>query len=381
MNSDNNSYTVYVHVNKMNNKKYVGITKKKNPKYRWEKDGKGYRHQAFYLAILKYGWDNFDHIILETGLSFDEACIKEIEYIKKYDSYRNGYNNSYGGDSSEYKIFSNDNCRKIICLNNGEIFERVGIAAERFNTTSKNLTTSINKHKAICYNDGTNQIHYVFDYYYDNNEYSLLDYCFKYGKHSVICIETMKTFWCSRDAEVAMNLHKNSVSRICKHQRTSINGFHFLFLKEYIESGIVNVDYSMQKKKVICLTTNEIFDSEVEAARKYGITSCNILSSCNNINTYAGTLNYVPLYWQFYKDYLIAPRKLGVTKRKMVHCIELDLYFISSNTAGEYLNICPGSIAQCCKGNYKYAGKSKEGQKLHWEYYIPSIDKKIEVVA
>lgn len=82
-------YTVYMHKNKINGKVYIGITKQK-PKYRWN-NGNGYKTQLFYKAIQKYGWDNFNHIILVKKLSKQEAEIKEIEMIKKYNSHCNKY--------------------------------------------------------------------------------------------------------------------------------------------------------------------------------------------------------------------------------------------------------------------------------------------------
>lgn len=92
-------YTVYMHKNKINNKVYIGITKQK-VNSRWRK-GKGYKEGKFKNAIDKYGWDNFEHIVLFENLSKEEACNKEIELIKKYNSSNRkyGYNISTGGDS------------------------------------------------------------------------------------------------------------------------------------------------------------------------------------------------------------------------------------------------------------------------------------------
>ena len=58
------NYKVYVHVNKINGKLYIGLTKSKNPNRRWE-NGNGYRNNIlFNRAIQKYGWDSFEHIVL-----------------------------------------------------------------------------------------------------------------------------------------------------------------------------------------------------------------------------------------------------------------------------------------------------------------------------
>lgn len=77
---------------------YFGITNTK-PKYRWN-NGNGYKTQkVFYNAIKKYGWDNFEHIIIKQGITEEEACFWEKEFIKKYNTTNRdrGYNLSTGG--------------------------------------------------------------------------------------------------------------------------------------------------------------------------------------------------------------------------------------------------------------------------------------------
>ena len=90
-------YTLYLHQNKINGKVYVGITKQ-NPNKRWQK-GYGYLKTYFYKAIEKFGWDNFEHLIIEDNLEKNEAFLKEKELIKKYrsDDKRYGYNIAEGG--------------------------------------------------------------------------------------------------------------------------------------------------------------------------------------------------------------------------------------------------------------------------------------------
>lgn len=93
-------FIVYMHISP-SGKKYVGITYR-NPRYRFN-HGNGYKYNKhFYNAILKYGWDNFEHIILFTGLSFNEACDKEIELIKELNltNPKYGYNQTTGGEGT-----------------------------------------------------------------------------------------------------------------------------------------------------------------------------------------------------------------------------------------------------------------------------------------
>lgn len=93
-------YTVYKHQNKINGKVYIGITTQE-PEKRWGNNGVNYKTSPyFYSAIKKYGWDNFDHDILFENLTHDEACRKEQELIKHYNSMNRefGYNSTSGGD-------------------------------------------------------------------------------------------------------------------------------------------------------------------------------------------------------------------------------------------------------------------------------------------
>ena len=98
-----NIYYVYIHINKINNKKYVGITKQ-NPEKRWGNNGSNYKSSPhFYQAIQKYGWNNFEHLIIASQLTQEEACKMEKDLIKKYNTQnRNfGYNIMEGGTAPQ----------------------------------------------------------------------------------------------------------------------------------------------------------------------------------------------------------------------------------------------------------------------------------------
>ena len=91
---------IYKITNIQNNKVYIGQTCQSCTK-RFGKKGAGYdKSPHFYAAIQKYGWDNFEHLIILSGVTKEEAEQKEIELIKKYNSVnpQKGYNIENGGN-------------------------------------------------------------------------------------------------------------------------------------------------------------------------------------------------------------------------------------------------------------------------------------------
>jgi group I intron endonuclease len=158
------TYCIYKHTNKINKKVYIGQTCQKL-KDRW-KNGKGYKTSTkFYNAILKHGWENFEHEILKENLTNEEANYWEQYYIKEYDSYKNGYNGTIGGNNApkteehkqkisqsnigkhnhngklnpmygkklsnetKNKIREKQKCFKVRCIETGEIFDTCHLAA------------------------------------------------------------------------------------------------------------------------------------------------------------------------------------------------------------------------------------------------------------
>ena len=72
------NYTVYKHINKINGKSCT----------------------SFYNAILKYGWDNFEHIVVSDNLSREDALTMEEAIIQeeKLSDNKFGYNSTKGGE-------------------------------------------------------------------------------------------------------------------------------------------------------------------------------------------------------------------------------------------------------------------------------------------
>lgn len=164
-----NDFTVYMHVNRINGKRYIGITHFSNLNRRWE-NGKGYfRNKHFADAIEKYGWDNFNHIIVAQNLDKQSACDLERQLIKQYDTQNRekGYNITDGGEffrhsqaskdlmsqnrkgkgmhkfSEEHKQKLRDNHsggtskKKVLCIETGIIYESINDAARAVEINKK----------------------------------------------------------------------------------------------------------------------------------------------------------------------------------------------------------------------------------------------------
>lgn len=94
------TWCVYVHISP-SIKYYVGITSQK-PEDRW-RNGKGYKHNDYFTkAINKYGWDNFQHEVIASNLTEEEAKNFEKILIEKFKSNNReyGYNFTKGGDGT-----------------------------------------------------------------------------------------------------------------------------------------------------------------------------------------------------------------------------------------------------------------------------------------
>ena len=133
------NYTVYCHINKVNGKTYVGITSSA-PELRW-KNGEGYKNcRKFYNAILKYGWDNFYHIILRDKLSLSEAEKLEKQLIT--DSKEFSYNIAPGGKVNKGFHWTEQSKRKL-SLSKKSKPSKIEITEEYINK----LRTGHSKHK------------------------------------------------------------------------------------------------------------------------------------------------------------------------------------------------------------------------------------------
>lgn len=98
-NSPQQGYCVYIHLNRINKKVYIGITN--NVKMRWARKAESYKRcPRLYSAFKKYGWDNFAHVVLHDKLTKEEACEEEKTWIAFFRLSNCVYNITDGGEGA-----------------------------------------------------------------------------------------------------------------------------------------------------------------------------------------------------------------------------------------------------------------------------------------
>lgn len=144
----NDTYCVYAHINKINGKIYIGQTINGiYPDRRWQ-NGNGYKGcTLFYRAIQKYGWDSFEHEIIASNLTLEEANHFEELLIRKLDTTNpnKGYNLKSGGENNIFQDVSKvkvvESCRKSIIEKHKRIAEEKYL--QRFLDGDKNILKCI----------------------------------------------------------------------------------------------------------------------------------------------------------------------------------------------------------------------------------------------
>lgn len=99
---------IYKYQNKINNKVYIGQSinleqRKTAHKYAAYNENANDYNSQFHQAIRKYGIDNFSYEIIAeiSNEEYSKKMLDDLEkyFISYYNSYKNGYNATPGGDA------------------------------------------------------------------------------------------------------------------------------------------------------------------------------------------------------------------------------------------------------------------------------------------
>lgn len=239
-----NTWTIYKHTLILTGnsfgKSYIGLTCKEVSK-RWLLDGKGYRPKnqpAFAAAIKKYGWNNFKHEILETGIkTLEEANARERYWIAYYHTWIYdpacwGYNITKGGDGTPGHKCSKQTLMKfqkrVYCLELDTIFESISKAA---------MATNCNISKISLCCSGQRSKTGGYHWFFVAPDDTIIPSSFipkKVGRKEkqVYCIELDQIFENAKEASIQTNSAYTSILRCCKKERLTAGGYHWQYIEE-----------------------------------------------------------------------------------------------------------------------------------------------------
>lgn len=132
----------------------------------------------------------------------------------------------------------------------------------------------------------------------------------------IYCIEEDRIYNNSDEISNEWNVSNTQIYQVCNHSKKSngsynksIKNKHLLWYEEYENMTKEDINkylewckpklYNRTNKKVMCVTTNKIFNSIKQASEYYNIEKSSIIRCCQNKFKYAGILNREKLIWKY----------------------------------------------------------------------------------
>lgn len=136
-----------------------------------------------------------------------------------------------------------------------------------------------------------------------------------YYSRKIYCIEEDKVYESAHVLAKELGCKDTQVYSVCNHSiksnktyNKSVRGKHLLWLDEYEKCTDEDIQRYLKwckpksrsrNRKVICVTTNKIFNSIKEAGEYYKIKTSGIIRCCNKKFKYSGKLNGKKLSWEY----------------------------------------------------------------------------------
>lgn len=236
-------YYIYMHINKINGKIYIGQTK--NCEKRWRCNGRMYKpkeggQSRFWNAINKYGWNNFEHRVIMICNSREEANLIERKLIKEYKTQDEnfGYNIADGGGSpciyQNWTEEQKEQYRKDCSKRAKELWEDKDYREKHFQSMKKALNTK--EHKELM-----SQI--MRQRYSNPEEIEKQKVRMRQIKGTPIrCIETNQVFCSISEANefLGKSLHSLAINDCLRGKSKTGHGYHWERISKEEYYAIVN---------------------------------------------------------------------------------------------------------------------------------------------
>lgn len=206
-----------------------------------------------------------------------------------------GYFWSYLIDYTDsWKPRENMNNREVICIETKEIFKSIADASKKIGGISISQKVLNDLH----YTRGGYHWMYLDDY----NKTTSINIPMKRTGNAkkVICIETKEIFDSVISGAKKNNADPSEIVKCCKNYSKTAKGYHWAYLDDYNDGLFKIIDKKVGKhgmKKVLCIETDEVFESLSDASRAMSIDSSSIGRVCKGKQSVAGGY-----HWKYVND-------------------------------------------------------------------------------
>ena len=213
---------------------------------------RGERHnQHLRRSIKKFGFDAFEVVeMFDVAETFEELNEKESYYISLFDSYKNGYNQSFGGDSiSGYSRPTGKDCpnSKRVCQIglDGELIKIWDCATDASNELGIDQASI----SMVCKGKRKTAGNFVWIHekdYDSNQNYKRTPQTKDRGKGTkpVLLLsennDILREFYSINDASAKLGMSVEGVRKICNHKVKSPR-YNLIYKSEYIEEQRLSV--------------------------------------------------------------------------------------------------------------------------------------------
>lgn len=176
-------------------------------------------------AFKKYGIENFTIEIIDSAYSEEELNKKEIYWISKFDTFKNGYNLCEGGGQTSGYHHTEEAKKKMSntrILKGDQIGENNNFYGKHHSEEQRKKWSKQRRGRKLT-DEWKQKIS-------DNSSI----------KKKVINIDTKEVFNSVREAAEFYGLKDTHISRVCKGKRKRTGGFRWMHYEEYIKLNTNN---------------------------------------------------------------------------------------------------------------------------------------------
>ena len=256
----------------------------------------------------------------------------------------------YEGWKPKIKKPSKHGMRAVVCVETGDEYESINEAARIMNSSPGNIFS--------CCQSMTKVIRGYHFSYKENLEIAKAKIEEKIFNKKIRCIEIGTVFNSMAEASKMSGIADSQICECCSGKLNTAGDLHWCYEKDYKPDMVL---LPSPKRKVRCVETGIVYNSQADALRETGIR--HITECCRRQIPMAGGY-----HWCYDEDWNENWKPLEKKDKKKIVCVETGVIYDSMKEAANATGANYTELGKCCK-NSKYTTGG-----YHWKYLAKQKD-------